>query len=153
MKHHFISAGVAVVMSLGVAGAMHHFAPAAQLVTKSGKPVPHGWGELSQVEIDALTRILSTMKPAEIAIFCASRDCEDLALDFDNAFKSAHWVSGIEHPLVDSNTSINVGPNDEDGRVLASAIKAATSGRISPGLIESHLVGDRRALVISKRAR
>jgi hypothetical protein len=155
MKQHIITAAVALTTAIGGTVAVHKLspAPAPIVVTHAGKPLPNAWGELSQAEVDALTGILKTMKPAEVAIFCASRDCEDIALDFDNAFESAHWVSGIERPLVDSNTGINVGPDDEDGKVLAAAIESATNGRIKPGLIASHLLGDRRALVISRPKR
>lgn len=125
----------------------------APIVSASGKVLPNAWGELSQAEIDSLTKVLATMKPREVAIFCADRNCDDMALDFDNAFESAHWVSGIERPLVDTNSGINVGPDDADGILLAAAIESATNGRIKPGLIPSHLIGNRLALVISRPAR
>lgn len=123
-----------------------------QLVTTAGKTLPFAWGEMSQGEINRLSDILSKLPKREVAIFCMDRNCDDLALDFDNAFETAHWTSGIERPLVDTNTGINVGPNDEDGRVLAAAIESATEGRIKPGLVQTSLIGGRMALVISKRA-
>lgn len=151
MKQHLITAALALSVASGGTFAVHKLLqkPAA-VVTATGKPSPNSWGELSQSEIGSLTAILKATTPAEVAIFCASRDCDDLALDFDNAFESAHWVSGIERPLVDTNAGISVGPDDDNGRLLAAAIESATNGRIKPSLIESHLVGGRRALVISR---
>lgn len=159
MRQHIIpgviAATVAIVtactISVGTISVMQK--PRQLLMTNTGKQMPDAWGELSQPEIDALTATLKGIKPKEVAIFCASRNCDDMALDFDNAFESAHWVSGIERPLVDSNTGVSVGPDDEDGRTLAAAIESATKGRIKPNVVASHLIGGRMAIIISKPAR
>lgn len=154
MKQHIITAVVAGAVAIITAGTISAVQkPRQVLVTTGGKQMPDAWGELSQPEIDALAATLKGMKPREVAIFCTSRNCDDMALDFDNAFESAHWVSGIERPLVDSNTGISVGPDDEDGRTLAATIESATKGRIKPNVIASHLIGGRMALIISKPAR
>jgi hypothetical protein len=143
-----IAAAVGGVLLLGD----HVLSPQKPVViSTTGKQMPNAWGELSQQEVDALTSILAKLPAREVAIFCGSRDCEDMALDFDNAFESAHWISGIERPLVDTNAGINVGPDDDAGRSLAAAIESATNGRIKPGLIEARLIGDRMALVISRK--
>lgn len=150
MNNYVANVLVSAAVALAVGGTVTLVRRPAQQLVSTGKVLPNAWGELTQAEIDALTKILSGMPKHEVAIFCAGRGCDDLALDFDNAFESAHWVSGIEHPLVDTNVGINVGPDDESGRTLAAAIESATGGRISPGLIESHLIGGRMALVISR---
>jgi hypothetical protein len=153
-RHHVIAGIISAVVSSLIVGGVHLATPAQQLVvTQSGKPNPNAWGELSQVEVDALTMILKSMPTKyEVGIFCATKDCEDLALDFDNAFESAHWKSGVERPLMDSNFGINVGPPDAAGKALANAIDKATAGRIKPGLLPAQILGENRlVLVISKK--
>jgi hypothetical protein len=112
---------------------------------------PHVWEGLSQPEVDALTQALAGIEKHPVAIFC-QHGCDDLALDFDNAFESAHWESGIEHPLIDDNVGLNVAPISEAGAALAHAIAQATHGRLTPRLIDAQ-IGDRLAVVISRKPR
>jgi hypothetical protein len=126
------------------------------------------WEGLSQDEIDGLTASLAKVPKHPVAIFC-SHLCDGLALDFDNAFESAHWDSGIERPLIDTNAGINVccvapakdsddeatvatkDAHNEDVQALAAAIGRATAHRLEPGLIEGRIDGDRLAVVISRK--
>lgn len=152
MKQHLIACLIGGIVSGAVAFGVTRYAapPAAEHIVTSYAPRA-AWDGLSQTEIDRLTGILDNLPKHPVAIFC-SHLCEELALDFDNAFESAHWESGIERPLVDSNVGINVGPAENpDAQALADAIAAATSGRLTPGIIAGRLGGDRLAIVISRK--
>jgi hypothetical protein len=136
--------------------------PSIRVIAGEGvtKSAAHAWQPLEQVEIDKLAEILGKRRSREVSIFCGGSYCDDLALDFDDAFGTAHWESAIERPASDANVGISVGPNDDDGKALADAILIATGGRLSPKLIGANLLGHhpgtsdpapRLALVISKK--
>lgn len=152
-REHIIPAAVAGVISVIAVIGGHLVEPTRQLVvTQTNKPHPNAWGELTQQEVDKLTAILKKVPKSEVGIFCSNADCENLALDFDNAFESAGWKSGIERPIMDSNTGIHVGPPNDKGKELSTAIYMATNGRIKPDMLEAQIIGENRlVLVISKK--
>lgn len=153
MKEHLLPAAIAAIVAGGATlgiNTMSKPTPPQIVVSQAGVARAGAWEDLTQQEVDALTAELKKMKPQQVAIFCSSL-CDGLALDFDNAFESAKWQSGIERPLTDTNTGINVAPNDAEGKALAAAIKSATNGRLSPGLLDAAIIGNRLALVISRK--
>ena len=157
-KKHAVTAVVAAVVASVIGGGVAKMVtppPEKQqiVVNSANKPSPYAWGDLSQKEVDGLTSLLkATSRKFEVAIFCADQYCDSLALDFDNAFETAKWKSGIERPISDSNTGINVAPNDARAKQLAEAISKATNGRLKPGIIDAVLTEkDRVALVISRK--
>lgn len=42
-----------------------------------------------------MTANLKAHEPLTVTIFCINERCEDLALNLDNAFESAHWKSEV----------------------------------------------------------
>jgi hypothetical protein len=162
MKHLFTCL-LAGIVSGAVAWGVLRYVPQAPPPLRA-----QVWEGLSQDEVNRLTAMLAKVPRHPVAILC-SHLCDDLAIDFDNAFESAHWESGIERPLVDTNTGINVccvspardtddradiaarDAHNEDVQALAAAIGRATAHRLEPGLIEGRIDGDRLAVVISRK--
>lgn len=154
IKRHIAEVFVATALAVGAVSGINYVTRQPQVITQTGKPNVGAWGELTQKEVEALTVLLANMPKSKVGIFCATKDCEDLALDFDNAFESAKWESGIERPLMDTNAGIHVGPPNDKGKALADAIKKATNGRIAPEMLAAQIIGeDRLVLVISRKAR
>lgn len=152
---HAVTAAIAAVVAAGVGGGVVKMtAPKQQVVvTQANRPSPYNWGDLSQEEVDKLTSLLKGFRSKfDVAIFCSDQYCDALALDFDNAFESAKWNSGIERPISDTNIGINVAPDDPRSAGLAAAITSATDGRIAPGLLSAQIADNNRvALVISRK--
>lgn len=146
MKQHLLTALVAASVAVAAMFGAHTLTVSPPVHRVS----PSTWEGLSQSEVDALTEVLKGLQPHDVAIFC-SHGCDDLALDFDNAFESAHWRSGIERPLLDDNIGLSIGPNNEDGLALRAAIFGATAGRLDPKMIDAKLLEGHLALVISRK--
>lgn len=155
MRHHVIN----FVIGLGAfALAVHaHFAaPKIQTViqpiqqaTPSGKINPYAWGELDQTEIDALQHRLEAMERMPVVIFCNDGNCGDIALNFDNAFESAHWSSDIQRPMIDNSVGIWT-----SSQALADAIDAATGGRLKAKILGPEWKPrDKIALAIGRKPR
>lgn len=155
---------VVAVIAIGMSGwsiyVSYHqpqmFAPVGQSVTRSS---PNVWETLTQKEVDALTAELKKpeLTKGPVSIFCSDSNCDDLALDFDNAFESAGWSSGIERPLSDTNVGINVAricgkdSCDPRGGILQAAIVRATDGKIVPGLVTMQGDPGRLAVILSRK--
>lgn len=157
---HYIIAFVltAMILSLGLKVAM--IADRRPVVINASGPTRHApliaWGELGQAEIDAITAKLNAgaapKKP--VLIVCADHNCEDLALDLENAFESAHWETSSDKPLLDSLVGVHVASPDNDAATaLAAALEAAVDHRFTVATIAPNFKEDRYALVISKKPR
>jgi len=160
-SHHLTTATIAVAAAVASVVIVTPF-----LATHKPPPVsvgagPHNvghadrWENLTQAELEDIAKQLKESGTRfSVAIFCADASCQDLADDFDTVFEIAGMDSGVETPSVDTNVGINVGPqNDDRAKFLAYIITTATKGRLSPGLVEAHLLQDRIALVISRKQR
>lgn len=99
-------------------------------VSKKKHASAAAWGELEQSEVDALTAALEKIEKKPVTIFCSDAHCDDIALDFDNAFESAHWKSGVERPFI--NAAEGVWSSSKD---VAAAIEAATGGRLKVSIL------------------
>lgn len=88
------------------------------------------WAGLEQAQIDAITKALEGKK-LDIAIFCLDdARCGDLALDFDNAFESAHLKSTVVRPFIDDTHGVAT-----SSQMLADVIATATDGKLKPKII------------------
>jgi hypothetical protein len=94
--------------------------------TASGKINPYAWGELEQREVNALQKQLETVEKKPVTIFCSDSNCQDITLDFDNAFESAHWSTDIQRPMIDDVVGLWTSSQD-----IADAIARATGGRLT----------------------
>jgi hypothetical protein len=122
--------------------------PAAQ-VTATGRYNPYVWEGLQQSEVDALQKALEGMPKKPVIIFCSDANCQDIVLDFDNAFESAHWSTDIERPMIDSSVGIWTSSKE-----LAAAIAAATNGRLKVSILGPEWKKtDTIALAIGKKPR
>ena len=90
------------------------------------------WGSLTQFEVDSITNALKSIpNAAPIIVYCQDdARCGDIALDFDNAFESAHVRSEVQKPLLDTTRGIAT-----SSKVLSEIIATATSGRIVPHVL------------------
>ena len=136
MNHHAMNYIIGA-SALALAGFAFVKQPAVQTViqpikqaTNSGKVNPYAWGELEQSEVDALQHKLEAMTKMPVVIFCSDGNCQDIALDFDNAFESAHWKSQIERPMIDN--SVGVWTSSQE---LADAVESSTGGRLKPSIL------------------
>lgn len=130
VAHYFIG-----LAALAVAGTAYIKVPKTVVqpvlqATSSGKINPYSWGELEQVEVDALQHRLEAMPKMPVVIFCNDSNCQNMALDFDNAFESAHWVSVIERPMIDN--SIGIWTSSKE---IADALESATNGRLKASIL------------------
>lgn len=158
---HFTAAIVAGLMSAGVAyGVASAYKPKPVIVQPQTVTVAKGagvtraeqrqaasqWGDLAQKEIDSLTVALHSLPAAQLVIFCQDdAKCGDMALDFENAFESAHWKEvKQETPLIDD--TVGVATSRED---IRKAIDEATSGRLSVKIIKKNAPYE--VLVIGKK--
>jgi hypothetical protein len=144
------------VVALGLAGTANLKAPQKQTViqpvqqaTPSGKINPYAWGELEQAEVNALQRKLEAVAKLPVVIFCSDDNCKDMALDFENAFESAHWATDIERPMIDNARGIWTSSNE-----IAAAITSATSGRLKVSILGPEWADKSKiALAIGKKPR
>lgn len=165
---HFTAAIVASLVGGGVAyGVATAYKPAPTLVqpktTVIARPGPvsegnitrserrlldASWGDLDQKEIDAVAAALTVIAPVPMVIFCHDDSkCGDMALDFENAFESAHWKDvKQETPLIDDTVGVATSRAD-----LRDAINQATSGRLAVKIIAKNAPYD--VLVIGKKGR
>src|SRR5690348_3147730 len=120
LKHHAIAAGVAAAISAGGVGYVTT-RPEPAAIVKAVKHAKADWPELDSVQSDLLAKLLKDKTtPGTVSVMCASDHCRELAGDFVDAFDAAGWTAGAEHPLVDTNEGINVGPKDDRGRAIAA---------------------------------
>lgn len=117
--------------------------------TASGKINPYDWGELEQVEVDALQKKLEAMPKMPVTIFCSDDNCRNIVLDFDNAFESAKWATDIERPMFDASKGIWTSSQE-----LADAIRDATNGRLTAKILGNEWTDKTRiALAIGRKTR
>lgn len=118
-------------------------------VTAAGRMNPYAWDGLSQAEVDALQVRLEKLQKLPVTIFCSDTNCQDIVLDFDNAFESAHWSTEIERPMIDSSVGIWTSSKE-----IADAIESATSGRLKVSILGPEWKDkDRIALAVGKKPR
>lgn len=118
-------------------------------VTATGRINPYAWDGLTQPEIDALQIRLEKLAKLPVTIFCSGANCQDIVLDFDNAFESAHWSTEIERPMIDNSVGIWTSSKE-----IADAIESATSGRLKVSILGPEWKDkDRIALAIGKKSR
>jgi len=150
MKQYLIPSAVAAAVAGFVSFAMHapdhKSARAPQTAARS-----YIWPELTQKQVDDMTMALSAIPKREVAIYCLHA-CSDLALSFDNAFESAHWSSGVETPLVDTNVGLNVGPKDDEEAKALAGIIAHTTG-LNVELIDAANLENRLVIAIGRKPR
>lgn len=104
------------------------------------------WGELTQKEVDALTKEFKALSKRSVVVFCANDDlCGDMALDFINAIGTAKWDFEQEAPVIDR--TVGIGVSDES---VATAIRRAIP-RLPVAIIQSNMK-DKVALVIGKKS-
>ncbi len=85
------------------------------------------WPGMTQDEINALTAALKALKgKVPVDIVCMNPQCEDLALNLDNAFESAKWKSNV---LVGTQFG-GVPPGiTASSKLLADILNGVTSNR------------------------
>jgi hypothetical protein len=151
MNHTSINYAIGLA-ALGLAGIPYLAKPATvvqpvQHATASGRINPYVWDGLQQSEVNALQKILVALPKKPVVIFCSSGDCDDIKLDFDNAFESAHWETDIQRPMIDNATGIWTSSQE-----IVAAITNATGGRVSASLMGPEWKDqDRIALAIGKK--
>jgi hypothetical protein len=162
-KHHAVHYGVAAVLLAGfaaLAAEVYQLRHRTPVVIHAGAPSRHtgtvAWGELAQTEVDLITAALNAgaapKKP--VLIVCADHNCEDMALDFENAFESAHWPTTSDKPLLDMLTGVHVACPDADAaQKLAAAIETAVNHRFAVATIAPNFKDDKYAVIISKKPR
>lgn len=112
MRQHIIPSIVASVIASGAAIGFVHLRHAPVVHVVAAGPVSDAkaahlaktvWPEMAQADIDALTAAVKDMTGTrKVMIFCVEDSkCGDLALNLDNAFESAHWVSNVvDYPMI-----------------------------------------------------
>lgn len=115
MKQHVIPGIIGAAVALASSLAIHKADPPKQQVVKVQAPAGMAfgesstvspakaklmaervWPEMKQAEVDALTVRLGLIgRDKPVTIYCINERCEDLALNLDNAFESAHWKSEV----------------------------------------------------------
>jgi hypothetical protein len=151
MKQHIVPSIVAsVVASMAAFGAAHYVVPPPvikhiQLQGKAAHENARVWPQLEQKQIDAITAALRKIKPRAVVIYCDGGNCDDVALDFENALESAHWSTDRLVPIMEA---MPIGLVCSDP-ALAKIIARATGLKVSP------MVGwgdpARAALLIGRR--
>lgn len=147
--HYAVGAVAVALASFAVVKKPATIIQPVQQATSTGRINPYAWDGLSQDEVNALQAHLEVMTKMPVTIFCSDNNCQDIVLDFDNAFESAHWSTEIERPMIDN--SVGIWTSSED---LAAAIQLSTGGRLKPSILgpewkdKSHI-----ALAIGKKPR
>lgn len=134
---HLAALGLTLVVGLGVGVALERAMPRAKqppvIVHAASVATPRQlehraqvqWPELEQAAVDRLTAALVKVTARErVEILCADRsECGDLALDFENAFESAHWANVAILPPALGVETVGLTSNSPG---LAQAVDAAT---------------------------
>jgi hypothetical protein len=117
--------------------------------TSTGKINPYDWGEMEQVEVDALQKELEALPKKPVIMFCSDDNCRNMVLDLDNAFESAKWSTDIQRPFIDSSVGLWTSSKD-----IADAIDRATKGRLKASILGSEWKDQERiALAIGRKPR
>lgn len=144
MKQHIISATTAAIVAAIATFATARMVPPQKVVvapigTYSAKSDARramaNWGELTQPEIDSLTASLKKISKTPTVILCKDDEkCGDIALDFDNAFESAHWETTLDAPAPLGIEFQGIGASSPE---VLKAINDATGGRLSVRYVKS----------------
>jgi hypothetical protein len=110
-KLHY--AGIALALGLSSTALMKSPDPSTLSVTHVvQRPGRADWAALGPEKTQALADALKGMKPVKVTIYCAQPHCNELKLDFDDAFQILGWQSDFEERMVESEADkgIFVGP-------------------------------------------
>lgn len=70
-------------------------------VVKNPVNRPGVWASLPQEAIDGLSANLAHRPKQHVVIYCGGANCQELALDLENAFETAHWVADFLVPVIE----------------------------------------------------
>lgn len=147
--HYIVGAAALALASFAVVKKPATIIQPVQQATSTGRINPYAWDGLAQAEVDALQAELEKLPKLPVTIFCSDNNCQDIVLDFDNAFESAHWSTEIERPMIDSSVGIWTSSKE-----IADAIDRATHGRLKASILGPEWKDKSRiALAIGKKPR
>jgi len=148
IRNNAASAAIAALVGLAAGAGGQHLMPGKERVVERQTQVTvaaskHAWPDLNQDETIAIGEALAPLKDAQISIFCNDAACNDLAHDLDDAMQIASANSSLEHSVnaMGSGFAVLTAEGDDRGLLIASAIKAATAGRLDPEVRHSALTG------------
>lgn len=161
LKKHAAPAVVAALVGALAGAGSQHLMPTKERVVEKQTQVrvfisKHAWPDLTQDETIALGENLKTvLKGVNVTIFCNDSTCDSLAHDLDDAMQIADVGSTLERSVTPIGAGFSiVGPQGDQRAVqVADAIKAATSGKLTPQVRSQAIPGGSLLIAIGNRQR
>ncbi len=135
IRNHAVSAAIAVLVGLLAGAAGQHFMPGKERIVEKQTQLTiaaskHAWPDLTQDETIAIGEALSTLKDAQVHIFCNDAACDDLAHDLDDAMQIACAISSLEHSVNPMGSGFAVLTAEGDDRGPAPSRRRPRAGSI-----------------------